>query len=724
MRLFIAEKPGLAKVIAGALGGAIRQDGYIKCGNDWVTWCVGHILELVPPEMINPAYKEWRAADLPINFRPPAYRPVERTAGQFAIVSELIAKASEIVHAGDPDDEGQLLVDEVLAYCKNTAPVKRVLISDLNISAAKKALGNLRDNREFHGLSEKARARSLGDWYYGLNMTRAYTLAAKEKNPDNNVLLSVGRVQTPILGLIVRRYLAFKEHKAQYFWRVGGGFSFGDLSSNATLVVPDNAPIDEKNRIIDGVYADNIKAECEGRDVKVLENSKENKSASAPLPFSLLDLQVAMSVRYGFNSQQTLDITQSLRDNHRAITYNRSDCNYLSSDQFLDAPTTIKAICGSIAELSLFMSKADPNKKGRAFNDNNVGAHTAIIPAPISVSLDAMNEDERKVYKAIAERYLSQFMPEKEFETIHAIFECGGNKFKSKASNITSPGWSELLSSEDGSPELGEGEEQEENSSFTTLNNLVVGDIGKCQEVKIDKEKTKPLPLYTEAAILKDLQRVSKYVKDERIKALLKDRDANVKGESGGIGTPATRAGMLQTLLKRGFYVVDKKRLVPTELGIAFYHCLPEIATQPDMTALWHEQQKSIEAGNLSVDEFLDELEVFVKFQVSNVSLGELPVIESERQGRNDRLEVMCPRCKKEIVVTPTQYACTGCDFSVRKTILGKSITVAQANKLIGKGKTAIIKGFKSNKNDKLFDAALSIDAAGKISFHFPPNKK
>jgi DNA topoisomerase-3 len=725
MRLFIAEKPALAKIIAEALGGAVRQEGYIKCGNDVVTWCVGHILELVPPEVINPAYKEWRFEDLPMNFRPATYRPVERTAAQFAVVSSLIKQASEVVHAGDPDDEGQLLVDEVLDYCNNTAPVKRVLINDLNVSAAKKSLSNLRDNSEFRGLSEKARARSLGDWYYGMNMTRAYTLAAKEKNPKMNVLLSVGRVQTPILGLIVRRYLAFKDHKGNFFWRIGGGFSFEGSTISASLTVPDDAPADDKGRVIDGAYAENIKGACEGKSTTVIEHSIDNKKASAPLPFSLLDLQVAMSSRYGLSAQSTLDITQSLRDKHRAITYNRSDCNYLSSDQFLDAPDTINAVCKSVKDFGSFLPKLDSNKKGRAFNDANVSAHTAIIPAAVSVTFENMDENEQKVYKAIAERYLSQFMPEKEYDTVQVTFDSDGKIFKSKANNVTTLGWSELVQGmESDIEDEGDNGESEEDSSFSTLSKLKVGDIGSCREIKISKEKTKPLPLYTEAALLKDLQRVSKYVKDEKIKALLKERDANIKGESGGIGTPATRASMLQTLEKRGFYVVDKKRFVPTDLGIAFYKCLPAIATQPDMTALWHEQQKTIESGEFTVDQFLDELEVFVKYQVNNISLGDLPVPESEGQGRNDRLEAVCPGCKNEIVVTPSQYACTGCDFKVRKTILGKVITVSQANKLIGKGKTAVIKGFTSNKTSKTFDAALSIDATGKISFHFPPNKK
>lgn len=249
-RLFIAEKPALGTVIAEALGNPVRKDGYFQCGTDAVTWCVGHVLELAPPEVHNPSYAKWNMADLPMNIRPHKYQPKPNTEKQFNVIKNLISQSQILVNAGDPDDEGQLLVDEVIEFCNARQPVKRVLINDLNVSAAKKALGNLKDNSEFRGLSQKALARSVGDQLYGFNMTRAYTLAAQAKGGGKQVL-SVGRVQTPILGLIVARYLANKDHKASYFYNINGQFDFAGAKIKARYTPSESAPVDDKNRITD-----------------------------------------------------------------------------------------------------------------------------------------------------------------------------------------------------------------------------------------------------------------------------------------------------------------------------------------------------------------------------------------------------------------------------------------------------------------------------------------
>ena len=245
MRLYIAEKPGLAKVIAEALGSNVTKKGYIECGpNDVVTWCVGHLLQLAGPELHDPKYATWKKEDLPLTLRPAKYIPIEKTADQLNVVIQLLGRATEVVHAGDPDDEGQLLVEEVLGYVGNSQPVKRLLLNDMNPNAAKKALANLRDNADFKGLYLKALARSIGDQIYGFNMTRAYTLAAQEKGFRG--VLSMGRVQTVILGLIVRRYLANRSHSAAFYYNLAASFAFNERSISARFVVPEDAPVNDK----------------------------------------------------------------------------------------------------------------------------------------------------------------------------------------------------------------------------------------------------------------------------------------------------------------------------------------------------------------------------------------------------------------------------------------------------------------------------------------------
>ncbi|HFH2852678.1 type IA DNA topoisomerase [Pseudomonas aeruginosa] len=718
MRLFIAEKPQLGQVIAEALGGGQRRGGSIQCGQDVVTWCVGHLLELAPPEVHNPEYAKWNAEDLPLKLRPVKYQPIAGTADQLGVVGQLIAQADEIVHAGDPDEEGQLLVDEVLAYFGNSRPVKRILINDLNAAAARKALGNLRDNSEFLGLSLRGQARSIADQLYGFNMTRAYSLAAQARGGRG--VLSVGRVQTPILGLIVSRYLARAAHKATFYFNVSAAFDFTGRI-RARLQVAADAPVDEKGRILEEAYANGIVSACRGRPAQVGSVVQEEKSQAAPLPFSLLDLQVQMS-RHGIDAEKTLAITQALREKHKAITYNRSDCNYLSTEQHAEAPGTLAALSQALPELRTTFEQLDPGRKGRAFNDSKVSAHTAIIPTAVVVDMKALSADEQAVYLAIVRQYLVQFMGEKRYLAVKALFEVQGHVFEASATKTTVPGWTQLLRevADEASQASEEDEGEVEATQFEELSALAGGEQGRCLDVSVSRAKTKPLPLYTQASLLEDLKQVAKYVQDPRINALLLERDEGKASERGGIGTPATRAAMLGKLRERGFYTIEKNKLVPTALGVAFIQALPRIATTPDMTALWHEQQVMIERGELSVDAFLDELEAFIGEQVSTIDLGDMPI--AGRAGV-EPLAARCPMCGGELARTAKVVGCKGCEFRVYPSIAGKELTTSHLESLLSKGKTSLIKGFKS-KEGKAFDAALRLDGQGKVVFDFPKTSK
>lgn len=733
MRLFIAEKPQLGAVIAEALGGGTRKSGYIECGQDVVTWCIGHLLELAPPETHNPDYAKWKVDHLPLKIRPVKYQPIDRTADQLAVVGELIGKASTIVHAGDPDEEGQLLVDEVLEYFGNSSPVKRVLINDLNTKAAQKALGELRDNREFQGLYQRALARSIADQLYGFNMTRAYSLAATAKGMKG--VLSVGRVQTPILGLIVNRYLANKNHKEAFFHTLTATVAMAGNSLRCRLDLKylaktppagvDLPPsLDEKGRIHDETFAVRVIETCTGQDAHVVRASVEERQSAAPLPFALLDLQGAASDELGLSAQMTLEITQELREKYKAITYNRSDCGYISTEQFEQAPETIALLTKAFAGTSAagLFANLDPRRKSRAVDDSKITAHTAIIPTPVCVNLGQMTKSERAVYELIVRQYVIQFMPLKRFEAASVAFEVEGYRFNCSSTKLLDPGWSELVkevvsvADDDGDS----GVDSATPGLFEHLQALVEGQTGKCRTVEAERKKTKPLPLYTEKTLLEDLRRVAKYVRDPALRALLVDRDDGKQQEHGGIGTPATRAAMLETLQKRNFYTVEAKKLIPTPLGVSFIQLLPAIATTPDMTALWHEQQKRIENGELSVDAFLDELERFIAHQVANVELGE---IQLQREGAAAALTLKCPGCAGELVKTPKVIACRGCSFRLYPVVAEKTLTDGQLEQLLAKGRTGLIKGLKSRSGSS-FEALLVLEkATGKVSFEFPPKQ-
>ncbi|KTB98768.1 MULTISPECIES: type IA DNA topoisomerase [Pseudomonas syringae group] len=718
MRVFIAEKPALGQVIAEALGTVIRKDGYFECGsNNIVTWCVGHLLELAPPEVHNPDYKNWVQADLPLKLRPAKYQPIARTRDQLKVVQQLIGRASEIVHAGDPDDEGQLLVEEVLEYFGNTAPVKRILINDMNANAARKALDGLRDNREFYGLYQKALARSLGDQLYGFNMTRACTLAGRAKGVKS--VLSVGRVQTPILGLIVNRYLANKSHTSAFYYTVAGSLAFGSSRAQARLVVAADAPLDDKNRIIDEAYATQVADACRQKPADVIEAHVEEKETPAPLPFALLNLQVYMSKTHSIDAEKTLALTQALREKYKAITYNRSDCSYLTDEQFGEAPQTLSLLNEALPDLAGMFSEVNSERKSRAFNDSKVSAHTAIIPTAVKIDIAQLSDDERAVYLAIVKRYVALFLPEKRYLSAKVCFGVNGHTFVARSTKVTHPGWAAQVAEE-----TEEEEDRQEDGDplvFDALADLKVGDAGVCDGITVAKEKTKPLPLYTEAELLKDLRRVAKYVQDPRIKQLLIARDQGKEGENGGIGTPATRGAVLAKLQERGFYAVEKKKLIPTQLGLEFIAALPAIATAPDMTALWHEQQQMIEAGELTVDAFLDELEAFIADQVQNIDLGN---VQGDGKPVLDSLNAKCPMCGSELAVTPRVIGCRACAFKFYPEVSGKMLSPGQIEALLTNGKTGVLKGFHSKKTGKSFEAALKLNHEAKLEFVYSGKPK
>ncbi|KAA8684539.1 type IA DNA topoisomerase, partial [Pseudomonas caricapapayae] len=693
-----------------ALGTVIRKDGYFECGsNDIVTWCIGHLLELAPPEVHNPDYKNWVQADLPLKLRPAKYQPIARTRDQLKVVQQLVGRASEIVHAGDPDDEGQLLVEEVLEYFGNTAPVKRILINDMNANAARKALDGLRDNREFYGLYQKALARSLGDQLYGFNMTRACTLAGRAKGVKG--VLSVGRVQTPILGLIVNRYLANKSHTSAYFYTVAASLAVGSSRPQARLVVAADAPIDDKNRIIDEAYATQVADACRMKPADVTEARVEEKQTAAPLPFALLNLQVYMSKTHSIDAEKTLALTQALREKYKAITYNRSDCSYLTDEQFGEAPQTLSLLSEALPDLAGMFTEVNSERKSRAFNDSKVSAHTAIIPTAVKIDVAQLSADERAVYLAIVKRYVALFLPEKRYLSAKVCFGVNGHTFVARSTKVTQLGWTAQMAEE---TEEEDSQEDCDPLVFDALADLKVGDAGVCDGITVAKEKTKPLPLYTEAELLKDLRRVAKYVQDPRIKQLLIARDQGKEGENGGIGTPATRGAVLAKLQERGFYAVEKKKLIPTQLGLEFIAALPAIATTPDMTALWHEQQQMIEAGELTVDAFLDELEDFIAHQVHNVDLGN---VQGDGKPVLDSLNAHCPMCGSDLAVTPRVIGCRACAFKFYPEVSGKMLSPGQIGTLLTTGKTGVLKGFRSKKTGKSFDAALKLNHEAKLEF-------
>ncbi|EHJ4644072.1 DNA topoisomerase 3, partial [Campylobacter coli] len=635
MRLFIAEKPELGRAIAEGLDGNYKSgEGYIQKGDNIVTWAFGHILELAKPEEYDEKYKLWKLEDLPLPIKEFKYLPKKESKKQLKIICDLIHsdKITSIVNCGDADDEGQILVDEIIQYSKTSKPVFRVLINDLTPKAVKEEIAKIKPNADFKGMSERGFARSQADWIAGINLTRAYTIMARKNGYEG--ILSVGRVQTPILALIVNRDKEFENFKSINYYSLLGDFNINNNTIKARLKTED--------KILDENLAKEIKESCENQNAKI--NLKiENKKEYPPLPYNLLVLQAECAKLFGFSPDKTLEITQILREKHKAITYNRSDCQYLPETMFEQAPNILNIIkenLNSNDEIQALIASSDLTIKSKAFNDANISAHYGIIPTQNKIS-SQLTQDELVVYNLIAKRFIIQFFHPREYQTTTINLEVNQRIFTATQNKTTKSGFRSLWQNIDSE------EEQENNENdINDLSILKNGDIAKCSLIQIEKKQTKPRPYYTMTTLLKDLNSVAKYVSDERIKKLLIEKDKDKKGESGGIGTPATRSNHIKTLIEREYIEVskDKKQIIKsTKKGRDLIKLSPKSLITPDMTALWFEQQKMIEISELRREQFLEEITKEVISEIQRIDKNqEFKILDNENKPK-----IQCPQCNK-----------------------------------------------------------------------------
>ncbi|EMO3061510.1 DNA topoisomerase III, partial [Campylobacter jejuni] len=586
------------------------------------------------PEEYDEKYKLWKLEDLPLPIKEFKYLPKKESKKQLKIICDLIHsdKITSIVNCGDADDEGQILVDEIIQYSKTSKPVFRVLINDLTPKAVKEEIAKIKPNADFKGMSERGFARSQADWIVGINLTRAYTIMARKNGYEG--ILSVGRVQTPILSLIVNRDKEFENFKSINYYSLLGDFNINNNTIKARLKTED--------KILDENLAKEIKESCENQNAKI--NLKiENKKEYPPLPYNLLVLQAECAKLFGFSPDKTLEITQILREKHKAITYNRSDCQYLPETMFEQAPNILNIIkenLNSNDEIQALIASSDLTIKSKAFNDANISAHYGIIPTQNKIS-SQLTQDELVVYNLIAKRFIIQFFHPREYQTTTINLEVNQRIFTATQNKTTKSGFRSLWQNVDSE------EEQENNENdINDLSILKNGDIAKCSLIQIEKKQTKPRPYYTMTTLLKDLNSVAKYVSDERIKKLLMEKDKDKKGESGGIGTPATRSNHIKTLIEREYIEVskDKKQIIKsTKKGRDLIKLSPKSLITPDMTALWFEQQKMIEISELRREQFLEEITKEVISEIQRIDKNqEFKILDNENKPK-----IQCPQCNK-----------------------------------------------------------------------------
>ncbi|MEZ9530838.1 DNA topoisomerase III [Vibrio sp. 10N.286.51.F4] len=617
-RLIIAEKPSLGRAIAAALPNPQKKDqGFIKCGNgDVVTWCIGHLLEQVEPDAYDDRYKKWNLADLPILPEQWQLRPRKTSSKQLSVIRKLLKDATQIVHAGDPDREGQLLVDEVIDYCKVSKAKKesmdRLLISDLNLPAVKRALSQMRSNRDFIPLSISALARSRADWLYGMNMTRAYTLLGQKAGYQG--VLSVGRVQTPVLGLVVRRdeeienFIPkdyFTLHALIPYQNHGQSFDIRARWKPSEACKPWQ---DEEGRVLNRKLVENVANRIANQPATVTESEQKQSKQAAPLPYSLSALQIDASKRFGMSAQQVLDTCQSLYEKHKLITYPRSDSRYLPKEHYSQRESVVDAIANNAKELQSGAQGADLSLKSKAWNDSKVDAHHAIIPTPKKSSVNGLSANEMKIYQQIARQYLMQFYPPAVFADAKLVFDIAGGVFIAKGRQLINPGWKVLM---------GKTDTEEKGDGTDTVPPLDKGTVLTCREGVIGDKKTEPPKHFTEATLLQAMTGIARFVANKDLKAILKETD--------GLGTEATRAGILDTLFKRHLLTRQGKSIHSSPAGRGLIHALPEDSTFPDMTAHWEHQLQGMAERNQAYQPFMQALESKIDGLMGKVKTGEVP---------------------------------------------------------------------------------------------------
>lgn len=708
MILVIAEKPVLGKAIADALPGtATMKNGCIYKGDYIVTWVFGHMLSLKEPEDYDIGYKSWNINSLPIFFKDwqvKIGKDGNLNKGQISKsqrvnqIGNLLKQADEVIHAGDPDDEGQLLIDELLRWFNYKGIVKRLDTANTTLVAMKKALSHMTDNKPHEPYGWSAYARSVADLMVGINMSRLFSC-------KNQTLLTIGRVQTPTLGLVVNRDLAIEGHHKQKYYTIAC-----DINFNNDTVQADFIPSKTDSNLVDGhilskEYAEQICNRLKGQTLKNINITKKIVYEAPPLPFNLVKLQTYCSGKFGYSPQQVLDITQSLRENHKAITYNRSDCQYLSEEHYKEAPVTMKAV---IMNIRYKPKSLDMNLKSKCFDSSKISAHFAIIPTNQKVNLDKLSEAEKNVYLAICKYYIAQFMPKAKKEQTNLSVELGnGEAIKAVSTVIIEQGYRSIFN-------------EAEKDKASNLSKIPEGIYSeKITDTDIAEKETKPPSRYTKASLNEDMTCISKYVKDPKIKQLLLSKDEGKEGERGSIGTSATRSGIIESLVKRGFLREDGKKVISTALGRELYRILPDEIKKADMTAEWWSIQEEIQNGTVNYNKLIDSVYDTIKHIVANVD--NYPVVNSSIiaiKKKGGAVIGKCPRCGGDIIETKTGFCCsnwkepTNCKFNIWKKskspLFAKTTFTAATVKKLLSGQSVKMKKLVS-KTGKEFEAEVKM---------------
>jgi DNA topoisomerase-3 len=726
--LVIAEKPSVGQDLARVLKGPFKkQEGWLEGPEHVVTWAVGHLVQLAEPDEYDPKFKRWRMPDLPIV--PDKFKLVvrdERSRKQMTVVTKQLGRddVEEVVNACDAGREGELIFAYLYEKAKAKKPVKRLWLNSMTNAAMKEAFNQLRPAAEFAKLEQAARSRSEADWIVGMNATRAATIRLRSSFDG---AVSLGRVQTPTLAIIARREEEIRAFKPEPYWLVDATFAAGPLDeaqanggqeeggsagANPERSYSGRFHAQTKPRIASEAEAVAIVQACEGKQGTITKLEKKKQKERAPMLYDLTTLQREANTRYGFSAKRTLAAAQRLYEEHKALTYPRTNSRYLTTDMIGEIKP-IAALVGGQAEYSKaaeYVTGLQELPLGRVVNNAKVTDHHAIIPTRSEHAVQRMSSDDKRVYDMAVRRFLAVFHPEAVFEntkvetTVPAGREekDGGHVFRTRGKLLLVPGWREVYgeaAADSAKPEKERGGEEDEGAD-QQLPRLEQGEEVQTRDIKSARKETKPPHRYSDASLLGAMETAGKLVDDEELREAMKE---------SGIGTPATRAAIIERLITVGYVERDGRALVATEKGLNVIRLLNEHAlTSPGLTGSWEQRLGKIERGEDSRQQFMSDIAGFAGETVKELD-------ETLKDVRIPRARLgSCPVCGHEIVENRKGYSCwaredPGCGFVIWKSKAGKTLPIAVARELIKTGYTErAVTGFKG-RSGRSFRAHLAL---------------
>jgi DNA topoisomerase-3 len=711
--LIIAEKPSVANDIAKSLGGFTKHDEYFESDNYVLSSAVGHLVEIAAPEEYDVKRGKWSFANLPMI--PPhfALNPIQKTESRLKLLNKLLKRkdVGSIINACDAGREGELIFRLIVQYAKAKQPVQRLWLQSMTPGAIREAFTHLRDDEEMLPLADAARCRSEADWLIGINGTRAMT--AFNSKEGGFYLTTVGRVQTPTLSIVVEREEKIKQFQPRDYWEVKAEFVcaagiYEGRWLDTKFKKDETDPEQRAERLWSKAAADSIVAACRGKPGNVSEESKPSTSM-APALFDLTSLQREANARFGFSAKNTLGLAQALYERHKVLTYPRTDSKHLPEDYLGTVKQTLESL-GEINNYYPFSAQilnknwVKPNK--RVFDNTKISDHFAIIPTgqlPKSLS-----EPEQKLYDLVVRRFMAIFFPAAEYLVTTRFTEVSGHQFKTEGKILTTPGWLSVYGKEAVDPNAKEGE------TSGTLVAVAAGEKVKTDKVEPHALVTKPPARYSEATLLSAMEGAGKFVDDEEL------RDA-MAGK--GLGTPATRAAIIEGLLNEKYLIREGRELIPTAKAFQLMTLLRGLGvselTAPELTGEWESKLARMERGEISREAFMREIAQMTQTIVKRAKEYDNDTIP----GDYATLTTPCPNCGGVVKENYRRFACTKCEFSISKVPGGRQFEIPEVEELLAQRTIGPLQGFRS-KMGRPFAAILKIshdaDASNyKLEFDF-----